>query len=73
MNQNALYALIAGLFLSLAFSTTTTFGSHLSFAFQLIGGLLAIGVAQLFLEMYSRIRRVVSKHTYRTVVSPPME
>ena len=43
MNQNALYALIAGLFLSLAFSTTTTFGSHLSFAFQLIGGLLAIG------------------------------
>ena len=43
MNQNALYALIAGLFLSLVFSTTTTFGGHLSFAFQLIGGLLAIG------------------------------
>lgn len=43
MNQNALAALIAGLFLSLAFSTTTTFGSHLPLPFQLIGGLLAIG------------------------------
>jgi len=43
MNQNALYALMAGLFLSLAFSTTTTFESYLPFAFQLIGRLLAIG------------------------------
>jgi hypothetical protein len=43
MNQNALYALIAGLFLSFAFSTTTIFGRQLSFAFQLVGGVLAIG------------------------------
>jgi hypothetical protein len=50
MNQNALYALLAGLFLSLAFSATNTFGSHLSFALQLIGGLLAIGGSAVLLR-----------------------
>jgi len=50
MNQNALYALMAGLFLSLAFSATTILDTPLSFALQLLGGLLAIGGGTILLR-----------------------
>ena len=43
MNRVALYTMLVGLLLTLAFSGTSTSESTLSVVFQFLGGLLAVG------------------------------